>query len=53
MERHISAGCGCKREIKPGGSKVQGVLRLSCLCVTSDEDGDRVVSLLEAAVSSS
>lgn len=34
-------------------SKVRSVLRLSCLCVTSDEDGDKVVSLWEAAVSSS
>lgn len=33
--------------------RVQGALRLSCPCVTSDEGGDRVVSLLEAAVSSS
>lgn len=24
---------------------VQGVVRLSCLCVTSDGDGDKVVSL--------
>lgn len=31
--------------------KVQGVLQLSCPCVMFDEDGDKVVSLLEAAVS--
>lgn len=34
-------------------SKVRSVVRLSCLCVTSDEDGDKVASLWEAAVSSS
>lgn len=47
------AGCGCKREIKRGGAKVQGRLPLNCPCVMSDGDGDKVVSLLEAAVSSS
>lgn len=33
--------------------KFQGVPAFSCPCVTSDEDGDRAVSLLKAAVSSS
>lgn len=36
-----------------GLNEVRGVHRLSCPCVTSDEGGDKVVSLLEAAVSSS
>lgn len=52
VDHHILLGVDLSRGYRRQ-FRVQGALRLSCPCVTSDEGGDRVVSLLEAAVSSS
>lgn len=52
VEHHILLGVDLSRGYRRQ-FRVQGALRLSCPCVTSDEGGDRVVSLWEAAVSSS